>query len=368
MLSKQMKSDTGVAGVYVATVSNLNFPSAQGLSDEELLSELDAIIGTCRTAGMNTLVFQVRPVSDALYRSDIFPSSRYVSGTQGEEPGIDILKELIIRAHANGISVVAWVNPLRAVKGGRESLSADNPAALHPEYCVEYAGTEYYDPALPEVRELVARGCAEIVSGYDVEGVLFDDYFYPYPKDGLAFDDSASYEKYGGGEPLGDWRRSNVNALVRESYEAVKAADPNCLFGIAPFGIWSNNDGRNGGSDTRGLDAYNEIYCDALSWAEGGYIDFLAPQIYWSFDTAAAPYATLADWWAASLGNSGVALLTSNAAYRVSEWADPTELARQIEYNRSVGRYCGCLFYSYAAIAANENDVVSCIASAYKAG
>ena len=135
---------------------------------------------------------------------------------------------------------------------------------------------------MPEVRELIADGVREIIDGYDVDGILFDDYFYPYPEDGYEFDDSATFEKYGGGRELGDFRRESVNEMVRLVYETVKAADEGCRFGIAPFGIWRNDDGENGGSATRGLESYDEIYCDTLAWVRGGYVDYVAPQMYWS--------------------------------------------------------------------------------------
>ena len=352
-------------GLYVATVGNLNFPSRTGLTSDELRAEIDAMIALCERVGFNTLIFQARPASDAFYESGIYPSSYYLTGEQGADPPFDVLAELTAAAHQKDIAVIAWVNPYRVQKTGAFELSAGNPAALHPEYCVEYGGVTYYDPGLPEVREMIARGCAEIASGYDVDGILFDDYFYPYPKDGEAFDDAATYAKYGGGAALADWRRENVNETVRLSYEAVKAADPICSFGIAPFGIWSNDNGRNGGSQTRGLDAYNDIFCDALAWAKEGYVDFLAPQIYWSFDTDVARYDLLCDWWADALRDTGVVFLTSNAAYKVSEWTDDLELAKQIGYNRSTGACAGEFIYGYAALAANENDVIGCLSSAF---
>lgn len=366
MISDLIAEGEEIRGVYIATVSNINYPSSQGISNEQLCAELDAIIDTCKNVGFNTVVFQVRPASDSFYKSTVYPSSAYISGTQGLAPDIDILQELIDRAHSENIAVVAWVNPLRVTSSTTDTskLAASNPARLHPEYCVEYGGALYLDPALEGVRETVARGCAEIASGYDVDAILFDDYFYPYPKDGEKFDDSASFAEYNGSLTLDDWRRENINMLVKECHDAVKAVDKYCLFGIAPFGIWSNNNGFNGGSDTRGLDAYNDIYCDALAWAKGGYIDFLAPQIYWSFDTSAAPYGVLADWWIKALAETDVTLLTSNAGYRVSEWSDPQEIANQIEYNRELG-YKGALIYGYTSVINDENGVVSCLASAY---
>ena len=365
-VSDAVKEGRELRGVYIATVGNLNFPSERGLSDDELLAELDGVVASCVKYGFNTVIFQVRPASDAFYESDIFPASAYLSGTQGVAPEVDILKELCERAHARDVAVIAWVNPLRVGKIGAFELSADNPASVHPEYCVDYGGVRYYDAGIPQVRDLVARGCAEIAAGYDVDAILFDDYFYPYPVDGEEFDDADTYAEYGGGADKDDWRRSNVNAMIEACSDAITAADPECSFGVAPFGIWRNDDGSNGGSATRGLDAYSEIYCDALAWAKGGYVDFLAPQIYWSFDTDVARYGVLADWWIEALEDTGVPFLTSNAAYKAAQWDDPRELEKQIEYNRATGACAGEFIYGYSAILADENGVVSCLASAFE--
>ena len=366
LVSDMIREGEEIRGVYVATVSNINYPSSRDLSVSELVSELDGIIDTCLQTGLNTVVFQVRPSCDAFYDSSIFPSSVYLTGEQGSPAEIDVLQELVTRAHEKDIAVVAWVNPLRVTSSGTDinTLAPGNPARMNPEYCVEYAGALYLDPAYDAVCETVARGCAEIASNYAVDAILFDDYFYPYPKDGQAFDDSRSYQLYAEGMDIDDWRRENINRLIKKCYEAIKVSDEYCLFGVAPFGIWSNNDGQNGGSDTRGLDAYNEIYCDALAWAEGGYVDFLAPQIYWSFDSAAAPYGHLASWWNERLLETDVFLLSSNAGYRASEWEDPAELEKQLEHNRTLG-YKGALIYSYASLTETDGRVISCLSRAY---
>lgn len=366
LISDMLHEGEEIRGVYVATVSNINYPSSRNLSPSELISEIDGIITTCQKAGLNTVVFQVRPSCDAFYNSSLFPSSVYLTGTQGEPAEIDVFQELITRAHEKDIAVVAWVNPLRVTTPGTDinDLAANNPARMNPEYCVEYADAIYFDPAYDAVCEIVARGCAEIASNYDADAILFDDYFYPYPKDGEVFDDLRSYELYANNESIGDWRRDNVNRLIKKCYDAIKVSDEYCLFGIAPFGIWSNDNGLNNGSHTRGLDAYNEIYCDALAWAEGGYVDFLAPQIYWSFDSQAAPYGHLVDWWKDRLSETDVFLMTSNAGYRASEWEDPTELANQLEYNRKLG-YKGALIYSYASLTESDGKVISCLSRAY---
>ncbi|MBR4881607.1 MAG: family 10 glycosylhydrolase [Clostridia bacterium] len=363
--------DGEIRAMWIASVANINFPSKRGLSAEELKGEIDIILSQALESSMNTVVLQVRPSSDALYRSKLFPSSEYLCNAQGDTMQIDILEYLTQEAHKIGIAVCAWVNPLRVStsmndsKGNTALLSENNPAYKNPEYCVSYDGALYYNPGLPEVRELVAEGVREIAQGYGVDAILFDDYFYPYPAEGCIYDDSAAFAEYGNDLCLEDWRRENVNAMIKASYDAVKSVNADCYFGISPFGIWCNNDGSNGGSDTKGLSAYSAIYCDAKAWIAGGYIDFISPQLYWSFDTEAAPYGELCDWWDEALSGSGIPLIVSHAAYRSEEWSSPDEIANQVRYARSKKSYIGSAFYGYSAIKANTGGVADCLKEVY---
>lgn len=365
--------DSEMRGLWIATVQNINFPSKKGLTRTELRAEMDDIIATAKEDGFNAIFFQVRPCADALYASDIFPLTKYVTGKQKmyEEGDFDILAYLLERAHENNIRVHAWVNPLRVTAGSASypdldlsRLSDGHPAKENPDWVHPYAdGKLYFDAGIPEVRELVAAGVREIVEKYDVDGVVFDDYFYPYPvytdANGrnvkVVFDDNETYEKYGGEySNLGDFRRASINDMIKKCYEAVKERDPDCLFGVAPFGIWQNDNGKNGGSATGGLSSYSAIYCDPLAWVRGGYIDYLAPQIYWRFSTQVAPYGTLVDWWNAVLDGSGVDLYIAHAAYLYDSWEEiDSEMTRQIDYARERLCYKGSVLYGYAAI---KND------------
>ncbi len=362
-----LNPDAEVRGVWIASVGNINFPSKKGLSPKQLQAELDDIVESCTLLGLNTIFFQVRPAADALYSSELFPASEYVSGTQGRSApgGFDCLKYLIKIAHNNKINVHAWVNPLRVTYGSAKyprtdisQLSGDHIARKNPHWVIPYAdGKLYFDAGNPDVRDYVAAGVGEIVSGYDVDGVVFDDYFYPYPVVGEVFDDSASYAAYGTGD-IENWRRENINSLVKSCYETVKSIREECLFGISPFGIWQNDDGKNGGSKTAGLEAYKSLYCDALAFAKGGYVDYLSPQLYWRFDTKVAPYGELAHWWNAALDGTSVKLIISHAAYMYEEWREPGgELKEQIEYARELLSYRGSVFYGYDAIKKNVADI-----------
>lgn len=362
-------ADAELRGLWIATVNNINFPSRQGMTASALAAELDGIVDFAVGAGFNTIFFQVRPAADALYRSSLFPASKFVSGEAGKAPDgdFDCLGHLVRAAHEKQIAVYAWVNPLRVTTGSaaypqtdRSALPADSYAAKHPETVVAYAdGKLYFNVGLPEVRTLVADGVREICENYAVDGIIFDDYFYPYPVDGTAFDDDAAYAAYGADfADRADFRRDSVNRLVKACYDAVKAADPAIRFGVSPFGIWKNGDGTNGGSATRGLSAYDAIYCDALAWVKGGYVDYLAPQLYWSFDTASARYDTLCEWWNRALDSSGVDLYINHGAYRYAEGQmESGEMTKQTDYARELYAYRGSLYYGYAALRDNTGGL-----------
>lgn len=338
-------SDDEMRAVYVASAYNLDFPSQAGLSKSALQQELDAIVNKAAGAGMNTIFFQVRPASDALYRSDIFPVSRYLAKSEGGAMPLDALGYLIGKAHAKGIRVHAWINPFR-VRSASESdalLSKNNPAKKNSALTFTVEGAVYYNPALKGVHDLILDGVREILCRYDVDGILFDDYFYPENMQHEDAKEYAAYKKAGGTLSLGDFRRENINLLIKSVFRAVKEEKPHCLFGVAPRGVWRNADDDPLGSNTRGGAAYDAIFCDALAWVKGGYLDYLSPQIYWSFDNKAAPFATLADWWNEALKGSGVKLCVSLALYSLPK----EEIARQKDYLMKLSEYGGFALYRY---------------------
>lgn len=369
-----LNPDAEVRGVFITTLLNINFPSKPGLSADELRHEIDTMIDTVASAGLNAIYFQARPSSDAFYHSDIFPASVYLTGSQDTAlpENFDLLDYLCEAAHARNIAVHAWINPLRAAYGTvsspvtHEDLGQTNPARLHPEWTVSYAGALYYNAGIPQVRQLVIDGVREIVAEHNIDGVLFDDYFYPYPVSGETFDDSETFTAYAkDGISLEDWRRENINTLIRGCYDAVKSVSEDVSFGIAPFGIWQNDNGSNGGSDTAGMNAYSTIYCDALAWARGGYVDYLAPQLYWKFTTSAAEYDVLVRWWNAQLDGTGVSLLISHATYKADDWGG-SEIVNQINYARSELTYRGSILYHYVSIRDNFGGVSDGLRTLYR--
>lgn len=361
-LNSLRNPDSEIRGIWIATVMNIDFPSEAGLNSVKQREEIDEIISTVKSVGINAVFFQVRPTCDALYNSGIFPVSDYLNGNQnkGLTDGFDPLAYMIEAAHKEDIDVHAWINPLRVTAGGKtiDDLGENNPARQNPDWVIEYAdGKLYFDCGRPEVRELIARGCEEIVQNYDIDGIVFDDYFYPYPVNGAVFNDSETFDLYGGEMSLGDWRRNNVNDMIKGCYDAVKSNKPTCKFGISPFGIWQNNDGNNGGSDTSGFNAYASLYADALAWIKGGYVDYISPQLYWQFSQSNAKYDILCRWWNAQCSGTGVELIISHGAYRSEEWGYDNEMVEQVEYARSEQNYKGSIFYGYGAIKRNEQNL-----------
>jgi uncharacterized lipoprotein YddW (UPF0748 family) len=292
-------------GVWVATVNNIDWPSRSDLTTGEQQQELLAIFNRAAALRLNAVILQVRPVSDALYESRYEPWSRYLTGRQGRRPAPywDPLQFAVTEAHKRGLELHAWFNPYR-VAFGRESLPARNHVSQrHPEYVVRYGNYLWMDPGIPESRRLMLRAVLDVVRRYDVDGVHIDDYFYPYPETDpgtrarIEFPDDASYAAYrrrGGTLERGDWRRNNVNVLVREFYEGVKAQKRWVKVGISPFGIWRPG---NPPSIQAGIDQYDELYADVRKWLHEGWLDYLVPQLYWPITPPEQSYPVLLQWW-----------------------------------------------------------------------
>mgnify|MGYP005774756279 FL=1 len=348
----------GMRGVWVATVANIDYPSRQGLTADELKSEADTILDNIAAMGLNTVFFQVRPSADALYQSDIFPWSCYVSGTAGQAPDqdFDVLSYWVEAAHSRGLQLHAWINPYRITRSGQEELDAlpeTSPARQHPEWVVEYDGNYYFNPGLPAVQQLVVDGAAEIVRNYDVDGIHLDDYFYP----GTDFNDAAAYERYGADfDDIDDWRRDNVNDLIATLDETLHAINPELAFGVSPAGIWDNKADNPKGSETNGRSSYREIYCDSVEWIKRGTVDYICPQLYWSIGYEIADFEVLVDWWQDVISTSDVALYIGIGAYRAAEaepgdiWYGTAELERQLEMLDNSIDIQGEVFFSYSSL------------------
>ena len=262
-----------------------------------LINQLEAL----QRAGINAIIFQVRPEADALYASQLEPWSRFLTGVQGEAPSPlwDPMQFMIEECHKRCMEFHAWINPYRVKTALANPLAANHVYHLHPEWFITYGNQLFFDPALPESRRHICMVITDILTRYDVDAIHMDDYFYPYPLKGMEFPDDASFARYGGGfDNRGDWRRSNVNLLIKHIHETVREVKPWVKFGVSPFGIYRNQKSDPLGSKTNGLQNYDDLYADVLLWAREGWIDYNIPQIYWQIGHPAADYKELVEWWA----------------------------------------------------------------------
>lgn len=274
-----------------------------GKSSAQLRQMLSLQLDTLQKCGINAILFQVRAEGDALYQSSYEPWSRYLTGTQGVAPsdGWDPLAWMIDECHKRDMECHAWINPYRAKTKGTMLLAQNHPAVRHPERVFQYDGLYIFNPALPENRVYTCMVVEDILNRYDVDGIHMDDYFYPYPVPGLPMPDAAYFEA----DPRGftaieDWRRDNVNMLIRDLHYLVRAVKPWVKFGVSPFGIYRNSpSGVNckEGSATSGTQNYDDLYADVVYWVKQGWVDYNIPQIYWNLGTKVADYEVLLDWW-----------------------------------------------------------------------
>lgn len=347
-------------GVWVSSVYNLDYPSSPTTDPDKLKAEADEILDNCVKWGLNAVFLQVRPSGDALYKSDLFPWSKYLTGSVGTAPqdGFDPLEYWVEAAHKRGLELHAWINPYRITRSKDtewNSLPSTHPAKMNPDWVVKYSdGNYYFNPGIPEVRDLVTRGAVEIVQNYDVDGLHMDDYFYP----GTDFNDAATYQKYGSSfSNIADFRRDSVNQLVAQLDTAVHNIDPDIQFGISPSGIWANKSTDPRGSDTNGSEHYVSSYADSLYWIENGLVDYIIPQIYWEIGHKLADFATLADWWNDAVAGSDVHLYIGMGAYRCADnptgvWTTTDPLFDSLAYLENKDNVGGCVFFRYGSIPA----------------
>ncbi|GHF39874.1 hypothetical protein GCM10010218_21540 [Streptomyces mashuensis] len=336
---------TEFRGVWAATVVNVDWPSRPGLPPRQQRAELLALFDAAVARRLNVVLLQVRPTADAFWPSRYEPWSEYLTGTQGRSPGWDPLAFAVREAHRRRLQLHGWFNPYRVANHtdpGR--LAPSHPARRHPHWVVPYGGKLYYNPGLPEVRRFVQDAMLDAVWRYDLDGVHFDDYFYPYPVTGQDFDDAAAYRRYGHGFPdRAAWRRDNTDRLVRDIGRRIAERKAHVRFGISPFAVWRNRATDPRGSDTRaGVQTYDDLYADTLGWVRKGWIDYIVPQCYWHIGFPAADYARLVPWWAEAVRGTKVRLYIGEALYRAGDptqpapWQDPAELSRHLTL---AGRY-----------------------------
>ncbi|WP_168928785.1 family 10 glycosylhydrolase [Paenibacillus dokdonensis] len=367
-------------GAWISTVENIDWPTKNVFDPEQQRQDFVKLLDQLKQTGINAVFVQIRPTSDSFFPSEYFPWSHWLTGEQGKAPsdGYDPLKFMIDEAHKRNLEFHGWINPYRiSMHDQPELLSTNHPARLHPDWVVKNGGKLYFNPAIPEAQNYIINGVKEIVQKYDVDGIHMDDYFYPYPGN-EPFDDTKEYNAYkssGGTMTLDNWRRDNVNTIVKGLNTAIKQIKPYVKFGISPFGIWRNKGTDPTGSDTNGQQNYDGLYADTRTWMKEGWVDYLAPQIYWHFGYSAAAYEKLIDWWTKEIhgindnsGKHNVQLYIGQAAYRVGEdnWKNPDQLPAQLRFNNDHGEdVAGNIMFSTSDLLANPLGVRDVITSMY---
>jgi uncharacterized lipoprotein YddW (UPF0748 family) len=326
-------------GAWIATVANIDWPSKPGLTVDEQKVELISLLDRAVQLHLNAIIFQVRPVCDAMYFSPFEPWSEYLTGTQGKppQPFYDPLAFAIEECHKRGLELHAWFNPFRASHPQSKSPAALNHISrTHPELVRKFGDQLWLDPGEPAVRQYVLRVVMDVVKRYDVDGVQFDDYFYPYPQKDSAgramdFPDYATWKKYGlpDGFERDDWRRQNVDQFIQSVYQNIKATKPWVKFGISPFGIWRPRFP----NPIQGLDAYAKLFADSRKWLAEGWLDYFAPQLYWPIDTPQQSFPLLLQWWREQ-NVKGRNLWPGLSAANVGGKFSANEIARQIQIAR----------------------------------
>lgn len=354
--------------VWIASVSNIDWPSTSGLSTQEQQQELIELLDLVKEYHLNTIVLQVRPASDAFYPSAYEPWSQWITGKQGKAPNpyYDPLAFAIQECRQRGLNIHLWLNPYRAeMDTAKLGLSDNHPYKTSPQWFITYGKTRYFNPGLQETRNHVSSVVADLVRRYDMDAIHMDDYFYPYRIAKVEFPDSVAFVNNPRGfspERKDDWRRDNVDLIIKQVHDSIKAIKPYVEFGISPFGVWRNVDKDYSGSKTKaGMTNYDDLYADILKWQREGWIDYITPQLYWHIGMEVADYAVLAEWW--NNNTYGSQLYIGQAWYRIDpeskvpSWQSSDEIIRQLELNRKMTNISGSMYFSANSLRKNPMNL-----------
>ncbi len=373
---KPVKATRELRGMWLTTVLNIDFPSKPGLSPAQVQAEYQRWLDLAVSRRHNAIFVHVRPSGDAFWPSAYAPWSEWLTGKRdGRSPGWDPMAYMVAEAHKRNLEFHAWFNPYRGTQPGPSGPGADfaklapnHPLLKHRDWAIAYPKGKktarlYFDPGNPAARKFVEDSMLEAVQKYDIDGVHFDDFFYPYPEGGgNEFGDDASFAKRADkGQSRADWRRQNVNTLVHEMSTRIKELKPWVKFGISPFGIWRNKSSDPAGSDSAGLESYSAIYADTRTWVRNGWLDYVVPQLYWTIGFDKADYGKVLPWWSALVKGTKVQLYVGQADYRVGEdgaWSKPDQLDRQLTLNDKYGVQ-GSVHYSAKQVRADRLGAVS---------
>lgn len=343
-------------GAWLPTIYRSEYT---GLSREEGRRILGNRIALLHRLGNNVVLFQVRAEGDAWYRSSYEPWSRFFTGQQGQAPAEewDPLAFAIEECHRLGMELHAWINPYRGASNATATLAPNHPARRHPNWFVTYNKQLILDPGIPEGRRYLSKVVEDIVMRYNIDALHLDDYFYPYPVNGLEFPDEETFERYGLSagyrpEDKDNWRRNNVNTLIYELRQTLLRTKPWVRLGISPFGIYRNQSSDKRGSATSGLQCYDDLYADVLHWAEEGWIDYVAPQVYWNIEHPVADYETLVEWWGKAIKNKRVQLYIGQDVVRTM---DGGQLSAKMMLSRASSD--GHIFWSGDELVRNYKEI-----------
>lgn len=365
-----VQASSSMRGAWVATV-NGDWPSASAKnSAQKQRKEYTALLDDLQAMGINAVFVQVRASGDAIYTSKLVPWSRYLTNTQGKDPGYDPLAFMIEETHARGMEFHAWFNPFRAnTTSAKTGLASNHVVNEHPNWIVNTGSQLYINPGIPQARQHIIDAIMEVVNNYDIDGVHLDDYFYPYSG---SFNDDATYKESNGVfSNKGDWRRNNINVFIKQLGESIHASKPRVEFGISPFGVWRNKSVDITGSNTKaGVTAYDTTFADVRTWIKQEYIDYVTPQVYWSIGFAAAPYDTLVSWWSGEVKGTNVKLYIGHAPYKLGTpekgWQTAQEIIDQLTWNESYPEVKGDIFFSAQHLRKNPLGLSELLKSYYQ--
>ena len=356
------KPEREFRAVWVATVANIDFPTKKTLSIEQQKAELLQNLELTKSLKLNAIIFQVRPQCDALYKSSIEPWSEFLTGEMGKAQSFDPLEFLVAEAHKRGILVHAWFNPYRALHPAAKTVSANHISKRRPEWIRKYGKYLWLDPSESEAQAYSLRVIVDVVRRYDIDGVHFDDYFYPYPeKDAsgakIEFPDDANWQKYknpGGKLSRDDWRRKHVNDFIESVGREIKRIKPGISYGVSPFGIWQPIPEKG----IAGLNAYAELYADSRKWLQDGTVDYLAPQLYWETARKGQSFPVLLDWWK-SQNTKKRHVWPGIAPYRIGSNANFTteEIINQIRLTENSAQTLGAIHFSFKSLRNNLGGI-----------
>jgi uncharacterized lipoprotein YddW (UPF0748 family) len=347
-------------GLWVSNVLNIDLPILEG-DGKNYIDKIDELLHVCKQNNINVLYFQVRTTNDAFYQSSINPWSRYLTKQEGKEPPFDVFEYVLDKCHQQHIEVHAWCNPYRISANGNLSIdeyldTCDdlNFAKQHKDTIVlDEKGKLIFNPADPKVKQHIIASMVELCENYDIDGIHFDDYFYPYAPLSKERNDLAFYEKrLDKTETLGDFRRRQVNELIEGVYKAIKKVNPAILFGISPFGIWKNkfNDPLGSNTSKQCSESYYKLYADSVLWVNKGWVDYIVPQLYFPFGHPIAPFADLVDFWVKVVKDTKVDLYIGHGAYQIGtkdEWQNDDEMIDQLYYANQFKEVQGNIFFTY---------------------